>query len=210
VTTKVLTEKEASAPAHNDPMTKPPLRITGDAEADRLLTEDDNALLVAMLLDQQFPMERAFAGPYILSQRMGQDFDLKVIASYDPAALAALFARPPAIHRYHGSMAARVQELARYVIEHYGGRAENVWTGAASAQEVLGRLRALPGFGEQKAKIFVALLGKQRGVRPDGWREAAGVYGEEDSFRSVADVVGEESLANVRAFKQAARRAAKA
>jgi uncharacterized HhH-GPD family protein len=160
-----------------------------------------------MCFDQQFPMERAFAGPYILTQRMGQDLDPQVIASYDPEALAALFARPPAIHRYPGSMAGRVQELARYLIERYGGRAEGVWTGAASGQEVLRRLRALPGFGEQKAKIFLALLGKQMGVRPDGWRTAAGVYGEEGSFRSVADVVGGESLAKVRAFKQAARRA---
>jgi uncharacterized HhH-GPD family protein len=183
------------------------LHIAQDEAADALLSRDPFALLMGMLLDQQFPMERAFAGPYILTQRMGQDLDPQVIASYDPEALAALFARPPAIHRYPGSMAGRVQELARYLIERYGGRAEGVWTGAASGQEVLRRLRALPGFGEQKAKIFLALLGKQMGVRPDGWRTAAGVYGEEGSFRSVADVVGGESLAKVRAFKQAARRA---
>jgi uncharacterized HhH-GPD family protein len=160
--------------------------------------------------DQQFPMERAFAGPYILSQRMGQRLDPQVIASYDPVALAALFARPPAIHRYPASMAARVQQLAAYLIDHYDGQAENLWATASSGREVLRRLRALPGFGEQKARIFLALLGKQRGVRPDGWREAAGVYGEEGSYRSVADVIDEKSLAKVRASKQAAKRAAQA
>ena len=185
------------------------LHIAQDDAADALLSRDPFALLMGMLLDQQFPMERAFAGPYILTQRMGRDLDPQAIASYDPRALADLFSRPPAIHRYPASMAARVQELARYVIENHGGQVQNIWLGVASGDEVLRRLRALPGFGEQKAKIFLALLGKQLGVRPEGWREAAGVYGEDGSFRSVADVVSEESLANVRAFKQAARRAAK-
>jgi uncharacterized HhH-GPD family protein len=186
------------------------LHIAQDKDADALLAQDPFALLMGMLLDQQFPMERAFAGPYILSQRMGQALDPQVVASYDPAALAALFARPPAIHRYPASMAARVQQLARHLIDHYDGRAENLWATASSGQEVLRRLRGLPGFGEQKAKIFLALLGKQRGIRPDGWREAAGVYGEEGSYRSVADVVDEKSLAEVRAAKQAAKRAARA
>jgi uncharacterized HhH-GPD family protein len=182
------------------------LRITQDDAADALLARDPFALLMGMLLDQQFPMERAFAGPHVLSQRMGSDLDPQVIASYDPEAFAAFFARPPAIHRYHGSMAGRVQQLASHLIENYGGRAENIWADGAPGPEVLKRLKSLPGFGDQKAKIFLALLGKQCGVRPDGWREAAGVYGEEGSFRSVADVVGAQSLANVRAFKLAAKR----
>ena len=186
------------------------LHIAQDKDADALLARDPFALLMGMLLDQQFPMERAFAGPYILSQRMGQRLDPQVIGSYDPVALAAFFARPPAIHRYPASMAARVQQLAAYLIDHYDGQAENLWATASSGREVLRRLRALPGFGEQKARIFLALLGKQRGVRPDGWREAAGVYGEEGSYRSVADVIDEKSLAKVRASKQAAKRAAQA
>ncbi|MEV6321954.1 HhH-GPD-type base excision DNA repair protein [Nocardia sp. NPDC051787] len=185
------------------------LCLAQDAEADKLLTEDHFATLLGMLLDQQYPMEHAFRGPKKIADRMG-GFDIHRIAEADPQEFEDLAATPPAIHRYGRSMARRAQELARYVIEHYDGRAENIWTaGDPDGKEVLRRLKALPGYGEQKAKIFLALLGKQRGVRPKGWRAAAGAYGEEGSRRSVADVTDAESLAQVREFKKQAKAAAK-
>jgi uncharacterized HhH-GPD family protein len=163
-----------------------------------------------MLLDQQFPMERAFAGPYLLAQRLGADrLDPVEIAAHDPEDLVRLMTGPPAVHRYPGSMAARIQSLAQVIRDDYGGDAAAMWSDAATGQELYARLRALPGYGEQKAKIFVALLGKQLGVQPPGWREAAGGYGEEGSRRSVADVVDEQSLQEVRAHKQQMKQAAK-
>lgn len=186
------------------------LCLAQDAEADQLLTEDHFATLLGMLLDQQYPMEHAFRGPKKIADRMG-GFDIQRIAEADPQEFEELAATPPAIHRYGRSMARRAQELARYVIEHYDGKAENIWTaGDPDGKEVLRRLRELPGYGEQKAKIFLALLGKQRGVRPEGWRAAAGAYGDEGSRRSVADVIDAESLAQVREFKKQAKAAAKA
>ncbi|WP_454194613.1 HhH-GPD-type base excision DNA repair protein [Nocardia sp. Marseille-Q1738] len=185
------------------------LCLAQDAEADTLLTEDHFATLLGMLLDQQYPMEHAFRGPKKIADRMG-GFDIHRIAEADPQEFEDLAATPPAIHRYGRSMARRAQELARYVIEHYDGKAENIWTaGDPDGKEVLRRLKDLPGYGEQKAKIFLALLGKQRGVRPEGWRAAAGAYGEEGSRRSVADVTDAESLAQVREFKKQAKAAAK-
>ncbi|MEV4101927.1 HhH-GPD-type base excision DNA repair protein [Nonomuraea sp. NPDC049649] len=186
------------------------IQLTQRAEADELLGRSPLALLVGMLLDQQVPMERAFTGPHTISERLGHDLTAEEIASYDPDAFAALLARKPAVHRYPKAMAARIQQLAAHLVAEYDGRAELIWADAADGDELLKRLRALPGFGEQKARIFVALLGKRLGVRPPGWREAAGAYGEEDSYRSVADVVDADSLAKVRAFKQAAKQAAKA
>lgn len=185
------------------------LRLAQEPDADGLLDQSPLALLLGMLLDQQVPMERAFAGPYVLSERLERDLDAADIASRDPDEFAALMARPPAVHRYPGAMGGRVQALARYIVEHYDGDVEQIWSGASSGAELLTRLKALPGFGDQKARIFLALLGKQRGIRPAGWREAAGAYGEEGSFRSVADVRDPESLAKVRAFKQEVKRAAK-
>lgn len=167
------------------------------------------ALLVGMLLDQQIPMEWAFTGPYTISQRLGHDLTAEEIASYDPEAFVALLAEKPAVHRYPKSMAARVQQLAAYLVEHYDGQPEKIWADAADGKELLKRLMALPGYGKQKAQIFLALLGKQLGVQPSGWREAAGLYGEEGSHRSVADVVDADSLTRVRATKQEAKRAAK-
>ncbi|MBF6298191.1 Fe-S cluster assembly protein HesB [Nocardia amamiensis] len=185
------------------------LCLAQDAEADKLLTEDHFATLLGMLLDQQYPMEHAFRGPKKIADRMG-GFDVHRIAEADPQEFEDLAATPPAIHRYGRSMARRAQELARYVIEHYDGKAENIWTaGDPDGKEVLRRLKDLPGYGEQKAKIFLALLGKQREVRPEGWRAAAGAYGEEGSRRSVADVTDAESLAQVREFKKQAKAAAK-
>jgi uncharacterized HhH-GPD family protein len=187
------------------------MAITGVPAADALLDRDPFALLAGMLLDQQLPMERAFAGPQKIAERLGVDhLDPAFVAAQDPEAFAALCATPPAVHRYPGSMAGRLQALAAVVVEQYDGDAAALWTGASDGAELLARLRALPGFGETKARIFVALLGKQRGVRPTGWRQAAGAYAEDGSHRSVADVVDADSLAKVRAFKQEQKRAAKA
>lgn len=188
---------------------KAALRIAQDPAADELLSRDPFALLCGMLLDQQFPMERAFAGPARLQERFGS-LDPAAIAAAEPGAFADLAATPPAIHRYGRSMAGRIQALAGHVLEHYQGHAERIWQGVDDPQELLRRLRELPGFGDQKARIFAALLGKQLGVRPPGWREAIGPYAEPGSFRSVADVVDAQSLAAVRQTKQALKAAAKA
>ena len=188
----------------------PDLCLAQDPDADALLTNDPTALLMGMLLDQQFPLEWAFRAPWRLAQRMERtSLDAAEIADYDPEAFVKLMAGPPALHRYPASMAVRVQALCRVVVEQYGGDAAALWRTAGTGRELLARLRALPGFGEQKARIFVALLGKQLGVRPEGWREVAGPYGEDGSRRSAADVTDAETLAEVRAFKQAAKRAAK-
>lgn len=185
------------------------LVIAQDPAADELLSTDDFALLVGMALDQQFPMEHAFRGPQKLAERMG-GFDIRKIANADPEEFEELAATPPAIHRYGRSMGRRVQELARYIVEHYDGKTSALWTeGDPDGKEVLKRLKALPGFGDQKARIFLALLGKQEGLRAKGWREAAGAYGEEGSRRSVADVTDAESLTQVREFKKQAKAAAK-
>lgn len=189
-------------------MPTPTLRLAQDREADEFLSRDPLALLLGMLLDQQFPMERAFASPWLLAQRLGrQRLDAAELVAWDPDDFAKQMAGPPALHRYPGSMALRIKAVCAYLVDTYGGDAGALWRDAASGAELLKRIRALPGFGEQKSRIFVALLGKQVGVRPEGWREAAGPYGQEGSHRSVADVTDPESLALVRAFKQAAKKA---
>ncbi|MFD7844022.1 HhH-GPD-type base excision DNA repair protein [Nocardia sp. NPDC059764] len=186
------------------------LCIAQESDADELLSTDDFALLVGMMLDQQFPMEHAFRGPWKLADRMG-GFDIHRIAAADPAEFEELAATPPAIHRYGRSMGRRVQELAQYILDNYGGNTAGLWTdGDPDGKEVLKRLKKLPGFGDQKARIFLALLGKQRGLAAAGWREAAGAYGEDGSRRSVADVTDTESLTQVREFKKQAKAAAKA
>lgn len=187
----------------------PQLHLTGDAEADALLSRDPLALLAGMLLDQQFAMERAFAGPFELSRRLGHDPTAAELAGYDPEALAKLFAQPPVIHRYPRSMAGRVQDMCRLLVDRYGGDAAALWRDVDSGMALVRRIEELPGFGKQKARIFVALLGKQYGVTPTGWREAAGPYGEEGSHKSIADVTGPDSLAQVRAYKRATKAAAK-
>ena len=185
------------------------IRIAQDDDADKVLSEDPFALLVGMLLDQQYPMEHAFRGPWKILERFGT-LEPAAIAAADPEAFADLCATPPAIHRYGRSMAGRVQQLAQVVRDDYAGHAEWIWTEAADATDLLARLRALPGFGDQKARIFAALVGKQLDVRPAGWQEAVGPYAEDGSYRSVADVVDAESLQKVREFKQAAKAEAKA
>ncbi|GAA3723854.1 HhH-GPD-type base excision DNA repair protein [Salinactinospora qingdaonensis] len=188
-----------------------PLHLAQDAEADELLARSPLALLTGMLLDQQIPMERAFAGPLLIARRLGRDdLDAHEIADQDPAVFAELLSRKPAVHRYPGAMAKRIQTLCAYIVRYYGGDPGAVWRDAPSGQELFRRLRALPGFGNQKSQIFVALLGKQLDVRPQGWRAAAGDYGAEDSLRSVADVRDPQTLAQVRAFKQGQKAKTKA
>jgi uncharacterized HhH-GPD family protein len=178
--------------------------------ANDLLSRSPFALLTAMLLDQQVPLEKAFSSPYELAQRLGHEPTPEEIAGYDPEALAALFSERPALHRFPRAMAARVQDLARQVVERYDGDASRVWTTAADGAELAARLAMLPGFGAYKAQITMALLGKQLGVRPDGWREAAGRFGEEGSHYSVADITDGTSLAAVREHKKQAKAAAPA
>jgi uncharacterized HhH-GPD family protein len=187
----------------------PTLSITGDAAADELLSTDPLALLLGMLLDQQVAMETAFAGPEKIRQRLGR-LDAAEIAHQDADALAEVFKQPPAVHRFPGSMAARAQSLCSAIEQDWGGDAAAIWTrDAPSGAEILRRLKALPGFGDQKARIFLALLGKQYGLDAEGWREAAGAYGGEGTYLSVADIVDPESLTRVRESKRAAKAAAK-
>jgi len=185
------------------------LHITGDAAADTLLSTDPFALLVGMLLDQQIAMETAFAGPAKIRDRIGT-LDPATIAGYDTDAFVEVFRFSPAVHRYPGSMAGRVQAVATAIVDEWNGDAAAIWTdGSPTGSEILKRLKALPGFGEQKAKIFLALLGKQTGLDAPGWREAAGHYGDDGSYRSVADIVDADSLTRVRETKRAAKAAAK-
>jgi uncharacterized HhH-GPD family protein len=183
------------------------LNITGDPQADKVLDEHPFGLLTGMLLDQQVPMEHAFSGPAKILDRFGS-LDPGDIAAADPEEFATMCATPPAVHRFPGSMAGRVQALAAHVVAEYAGDAARIWTEVTDGKDLLRRLQALPGFGRQKAQIFTALLGKRLGVRPEGWAEAAGDYGETGAYRSVADVVDATSLAKVRAYKKERKKAA--
>ncbi len=184
--------------------------MTGDQAADKLLSEDPLALLIAMVLDQQIPLERAFRSPLDLRQRLGGTLDAADLASMVPDALAAVFSATPALHRFPRSMAGRVQALCAQVIDGYGGDAAAIWTTATDGKQLLANVKGLPGFGEQKARIFVALLGKQLGIRPPGWERAAAPFGQSGSFRSVADIDSPEALVKVRRHKQRMKAKAKA
>jgi uncharacterized HhH-GPD family protein len=186
------------------------LSLPVEPAANELLSRSPLALLMAMLLDQQVPLEKAFSSPYQLSLRLGHEPTVEELASFDPEALVAIFAERPALHRFPRAMAGRVQELARQLIEHYDGDAEQVWATATSGQQLCDRLARLPGFGTYKAQITMALLGKQLGVQPRGWRAAAGPFGRAGSHVSVADIVDDDSLARVRSYKKQAKAAAKA
>lgn len=175
------------------------LHFTESEEANRLLARDGLALLIGMLLDQQFPMERAFYGPQLLKERLGEELDAASIAAWDAEALESVFKGPPAIHRYPSAMAKRTQELCRAIVVDYGGHAEALWDTAESGKDLLRRLKALPGFGEAKSRIFVGLLGKRLDVRPEGWEEAAA------DWPSIADVSGFEDVATLREQKKAMR-----
>ncbi|MFC4145338.1 HhH-GPD-type base excision DNA repair protein [Micromonospora mangrovi] len=186
------------------------LSLPIDPAANELLARSPLALLLGMVLDQQVPMEKAFSSPYVLATRLGHEPDARELAGYDPEALVALFAGPPALHRFPKAMAARVQEVCQVLVDRYDGDPARLWSEAADGPELLRRVAELPGFGKQKAQIFVALLGKRFGVTPTGWREAAGGYGDADAYRSVADVTDTESLRRVREYKQQTKAAAKA
>jgi uncharacterized HhH-GPD family protein len=186
------------------------LSLPVEDAANELLSRSPLALLLAMMLDQQVPLEKAFSSPYQLALRLGHEPTAAELAGFDPEALVAIFSARPALHRFPRAMAARAQELARQLVEHYDGAAERVWADAATGQELVTRLSKLAGFGGYKAQITTALLGKQFGVRPEGWREAAGHFGEEGSHYSVADIVDDASLAAVRAHKKGVKAAAKA
>ncbi|SOD71065.1 uncharacterized HhH-GPD family protein [Jatrophihabitans sp. GAS493] len=179
-------------------------------EGNALLERDPLALLIGMLLDQQIPMEKAFTSPSVLAERMGSvTLDAREIAACDPERFEEIFRQTPALHRFPAAMAKRVQALAEILVADYDGNAQRVWAGVRDGDELVARIGTLPGFGDQKARIFAALLGKQFGIQPPGWRAAAGAYGEEGSQRSVADVTDAKSLQAVRATKQAAKQALK-
>jgi uncharacterized HhH-GPD family protein len=178
--------------------------------ANRLLENDPLALLLGMMLDQQIPMEKAFTSPAVLKDRLGKPLDAKRIAAYAPEEFERIFATPPALHRFPAANAARAQALCAILVAEYGGKADAVWNDVTTGDELVKRLKKLPGFGEQKAKIFAALLGKQCGVQPKGWEKACAPYSAKRSYMSVADVVDEASLAKVREYKKASKAAAKA
>ena len=186
------------------------LSLPVDAGANELLSRNPLALLIGMLLDQQVPFEKAFSSPYELVKRLGHEPTAAELADYDPDALGAVFAERPALHRFPKAMAARTQDLARLIVDRYDGDPAAIWTGATNGKDLVARLAELPGFGGYKAQIFAALLGKQLGVQPEGWREAAGRFGEKGSHYSVADIVDDDSLAAVRAYKKDIKAAAKA
>jgi uncharacterized HhH-GPD family protein len=195
------TPEETAAPIPLAPGVKTP--FTGDPEADLLLTREPLALLLGMLLDQQVPMEWAFGAPKLLKERLGGDLDARTIAAMDPDALEAVFRDRPALHRYPGSMAKRTHALCVFLVEHYDGRAESLWAGVDSGDELLARLLALPGYGKDKARIFVGLLGKRLDVRPAGWEAVAA------DWASIADVDSYERIGEIREQKRAAKQAKK-
>lgn len=186
------------------------LCLSGDPEADKLLGSNPTALVIGLVLDQQMPFERALSGPLELQRRLGKPLTAKLVATTDPEELREIFTRRHALHRFPGSMAERVQRCCQVIVDEWGGKPERIWETAATGDELIARLKVLPGFGEYKAKMFAALLGKQLGVRPKGWREASAPYGEAGTTMSIADIKDEKTLQKVREFKRAAKAAAKA
>ncbi len=185
------------------------LHLSGDPEADALLSQDPLALLIGMVLDQQVPLEWAFSAPKRLKDRLGGRLDAAEMAAMDPEQLSKAFTERPALHRFPGANAKRVQAMCQLLVDRYDGEAANVWTTATSGDELYRQVKALPGFGEQKARIFIALLAKQLGVRPPGWEAAAGPYGQTGTLMSVADITSPDTLAEVREYKRARKAAAK-
>ena len=184
--------------------------MTGDGAADALLSESPLALLIAMILDQQIPLEKAFRSPFDLQERLGGTLDVFALAAMDPDRLVEVFSARPALHRFPKSMAKRVQEACELIVSSYGGDTAAIWTTAKDGNQLLANLKAIPGFGDQKARIFVALLGKQLGIQPSGWKKVSAPYGQSGSFRSVADIESPEDLVKVRQFKAKAKAKAKA
>jgi len=187
-----------------------PLRLTGYPDADQLLTDDDNALLIGMVLDQQVPMEKAFSGPLVIARRMGGRLDVAKIAAMSEDEFVGLCSERPAIHRFPAAMAKRIRQVCQALTEDYDGEAANIWKDVRSGDELKAKLARLPGFGADKAAIFTAVLGKQRDITPEGWQTAAGDYGEPGTFRSVADIVDDASLQKVRETKKSVKAAKKA
>ncbi|MGH9307423.1 MAG: HhH-GPD-type base excision DNA repair protein [Acidimicrobiales bacterium] len=186
------------------------LHLSQHAEADKLLSESPLALLIGLVLDQQIPLEKAFRSPLDLKERLGGRLDVGEIAAMDPDVLAKVFSIVPALHRFPASMAARTQELCRVIENDYQGDAAQVWSKASSGRELLANLKGLPGFGDQKARIFVAFLGKQLGVGPRGWKAVSEPFGQTGTYRSIADIDGPEALLRVRAYKTRMKAKAKA
>jgi uncharacterized HhH-GPD family protein len=186
------------------------LQLAQEPAADKLLSDNPFALLVGMVLDQQVPMERAFAAPLELQQRLGRKLSAKTIATTDPAVLLEVFTRTHALHRFPAAMCERVQRLSNLVVEEWGGKPDRIWSTASDGKELISRLEALPGFGKQKARIFGALLGKQLGCTPPGWREATAPYGEPRTTMSIADISDAASFKKVRETKRAAKAANRA
>ena len=178
------------------------LAVTGDTGADHLLNTDPLALLVGMLLDQQVPMEWAFMGPYRLAARLGSSLGAAAVAEIDPDEFASLVSEKPALHRFPASMAGRIQQMCQHIVDEYDGDAEAVWRDVSSGDELYERLVALPGYGDEKARIFLAILAKRFGHAPAGWEQAAHPFSD-PTPRSVADIDGPDSLAKVRAWKKA-------
>ncbi len=191
------------------PSKQPKLALAQDKDADQLLAQDPLALLIGMVLDQQVPLEWAFLGPHTLTQRLGTALDVAKLAEMDEDTLVTIFCDRPALHRYPAAMARRVHEMCRVIVDDYNGYPASIWESAADGKELYKRIKALPGFGEMKAKIFVALLAKQFGVQPEGWEAVAGDFGQPNTFLSVADIVDEASLGKVRAYKAQKKAAAK-
>lgn len=198
VTTANTTKKATAEPA--------PLFISGDPAADTLLMTDPLALLIGMLLDQQVPMEWAFRGPATLKDRLGGTLDPTAIAAMDPEDLVTIFCTKPAMHRYPAAMARRAHDVCVFIVQHYNGDTAAIWRNVKSGDELYRRLRELPGYGDEKAKIFIALLAKRLGQRPKGWKEAAAPFSD-TTPRSVADISSPETLAQVREFKKARKAA---
>jgi len=189
---------------------KTSLALTGNDEADALLATDPLALVIGMVLDQQIPLERAFRSPFDLKERLGGSLDAGAIASMDPEALAEIFGAKPALHRFPSSMARRVQDVCRLIMDTYDGDAAAIWTSAANGKELLAHVKALPGFGVQKARIFIALLGKQMGLHTPGWQQVSTPFSRPGTFQSVADIDSPAALTKVRQFKQQMKAEAKA
>ena len=182
--------------------------ITNDDDANAFLVADPLALVLGMLLDQQVPMEWAFRAPFTLSQRLGERFNPTDIAAMDPEDLVAVFCEKPALHRYPAAMGRRAHAVCAHIVNHHNGDAAKIWKGVRSGEQLYGRVLALPGFGEEKAKIFVALLAKRFHKAPPGWEQAAGAFSD-SQLRSVADVSSKERFNEVRAWKKAQKAAKK-
>lgn len=178
------------------------LHLSQETESDRFLTENPLALVIGMVLDQQIRIEHAFAGPLELERRLGSKLTAETLAGMDRQELRDLFAQRQSLHRFPGSMADRVGQLCRQVVDEWDGDVTRIWTTATSGEELVERIEKLPGFGKQKARIFVALLGKQLGCRPKGWREASAPFGDQGTLLSVADITDKESLSKVREAKR--------